>query len=31
VQATRGRAAISLREGAERTAPRRMTGEVQEA
>jgi cell division protein FtsW len=31
VQATRGRAAISLREGAERTAPRRVTGEVQEA
>ena len=31
VQATRGRAAISLREGAERAAPRRVTGEVQEA
>jgi len=31
VQATRGRAAISLRDGAERTAPRRMPGEVQEA
>jgi cell division protein FtsW len=31
VQATRGRAAISLREGAERTAPRRLSGEVQEA